>query len=68
MKNTYLHYTKDRKPSLKIKNCIISGLCRGLYRRRRVLEDETVPRVEDRRVAPPNYHENAAITPDLREY
>ena len=49
-----LHYTKDRTPSPKIKNCFVLDLYRGFYRHKGVLEDETSPRIENRHVGPPN--------------
>ena len=72
MKNTYLHYTKTQKlllkskTSPKIKNCFVLDLYRGIYRHMSLLEDETGPRVENRRVAPPLSRGSAAITADPR--
>jgi len=71
MKNTYLQH---RKPSLKsktspkIKNCLVLDLYRGIYRQMYLLEDETGPRVENRRVAPPNCRGNTAIVADPRQF
>jgi len=50
----HLHYTtlKDRKPSL-IPNLLVFRASTGLYIDIGLLEDETGPRIEDRRVAPP---------------
>ena len=50
----HLYYPtlKDRRPSLNPKTACVLDLCRALYRQIRILEDETRPRVEDRRVAP----------------
>ena len=50
MKNTYLHYPKTQKLLLKKKTACALALCRGIYRHRNSLEDETGPRVENRRV------------------
>ena len=44
------------------------GLCRGFYRHKGLLEDETGPRVENQLMAPPNCHETAAIAVDPRQY
>ena len=41
---------------------------RGIYRRRNPLEDETGPRVENRRVAPLHFRENATIAAFPRQY
>ena len=58
MKNTYLYYTKtwkkNQKLLLKMKTARALVKYRGLYRHRNILDDETGPRVENRRVAPPN--------------
>ena len=68
MKNTYLHYPKTQKLLLKSKTACALANYRGIYRHMRVLEDETGPRVEDRRVAPPDCRGSAAITADPRQY
>ena len=59
----HLRYTtlKDRKSNLIPNLLAFFGLCRGIYRQKRVLEDETRPRVDDRRVAPSYGRENVAI-------
>ena len=63
-----LHYTKDRKPSLKSKTACVQGKPYSIYRQRGLLEDETGPRVEDRRVAPPFCRGNAVIAAFPRQY
>ena len=68
MKNTYLHYTKHRNPSLKSKTAFVSAKPCSIYRQREVPEDETRPRVEHQRVAPPDCHENVAIAAFLWQY
>ena len=62
-----IHYPKDRKPSLKLKTSLVLGLYRGFYRHTGVLEDETGPCVEDRRVVPPNCRGFTAIVADPRQ-
>ena len=42
--------------------------CRDIYGPRRLPEDETGPRVENRRVAPLYFRENAAIAAFPRQY
>ena len=42
--------------------------CRGIYKHRKPPEDETGPRVENRRVAPHNCRRNAEIAAFPRQY
>ena len=65
-KNTYTtlkieNLALKSKTTPKIKNCLILDLYRGIYRQIQLLEDETGPSVENRRVAPPHCRGSAAI-------
>jgi len=66
----HLHYTalKDRKPSLNPKTACVPTSTELFIGEKGLLEDETEPRVEDLRVAPPYCRGNAAIAAFSRLY
>ena len=64
---TNLKHRKNQQLLLKMKTSPVLAKCRAIYRHRMIPEDETGPRVENRRVAPLNCRGNAAITADTRQ-
>ena len=64
---TNLKHRKNQKLLLKTKTACALGLCRSIYRRKTLPEDETGPRVENRRVAPYYCRGSARIAADTRQ-